>query len=359
MKRFLSGLAEVAEDLAEGTGKVVGGLVSLSLTAPVSVVGHITGNDELISASVDISTAISNTGGNIGRIPAQLAGDRLRTVGGMIDQVVQGRPDKALEELRKDLEQMKDIALSGGGTIAARVYTNYLEQQASFRKLPSELVNILKKHYSKINFNEVRYATGIDLVRDVTAVTVMNNIYFQSSSVDFTDLEDMRTLVHELKHVQQFIEHGGYDGFMLVYMAQHVMAGGSHPDIPLEKEAIEKARRIVEEVCDEYRTSCNRASSSSSSSSSIFSSAVNESQKGRIICLTSCDSDDIFIKGLRGSWPPAAGGPNWAKNEAGVRLELIKKIDPNTPITHALIVHNLQKHASKHQQTSLFPSRRR
>ncbi|MFT3772488.1 MAG: DUF4157 domain-containing protein [Minicystis sp.] len=144
------------------------------------------------------------------------------------------------------LQSTVDTGLSSLATGIVAGYLSYLEQQASERwqKIPAPLVDWLRPHYD-IDMDAVRYADDVDTIHG-QGITVDQRIYFPRR-MDFSRPLDVRWLLHELQHCEQYRKLGGTGPFLVRYAAQAVakiVEKGCldvHDFIELEQEADAKA----------------------------------------------------------------------------------------------------------------------
>ncbi len=166
-----------------------------------------------------------------------------------------------------------------------RGYIQYLEVQAKDKKrgLPNELKSAISGKYN-IDFDKVRYATGIDTVHG-QAITIGNNIYFPRS-IDFNDRSDLHWMLHELEHVRQYKVHNGIAPFLLKYVVQGGIQIGSkgsfdiHDNIELEREADRKADSLIDSVIASLSTPIATASKTSPGTQFIDTMDIPISQLG-------------------------------------------------------------------------------
>jgi uncharacterized membrane protein len=133
-----------------------------------------------------------------------------------------------------------------------REYFTYLDTQARYKQIPSDIRRILTKKYPGVSINSIRYAENVDTVHG-QAITVGYKIYFPSS-VDFSNDNDLHWLLHEIEHVSQYQAHGGVEPFLIKYLvngAIEIGRNGSidiHDAINLERDAENKANSILDSV---------------------------------------------------------------------------------------------------------------
>jgi Domain of unknown function (DUF4157) len=138
-------------------------------------------------------------------------------------------------------------------------YLADLERQAQGRKrpLPDGFRSIVAQHYPKINLERVRYAENINTWHG-QGMTVGYTIYF-TSAIDLNNRDDVHWMLHELEHVTQYERVGGVSAFLLKYFfhgAIRAINNGSfnvHDDLGLERDADNKADRIIGEVANALR----------------------------------------------------------------------------------------------------------
>jgi Domain of unknown function (DUF4157) len=135
-------------------------------------------------------------------------------------------------------------------------YLEYLYQQGNskgWQRLPDNIIGTYASDYG-IDLKKVRYATNINTVHG-QAITIGKEIYFPRG-VDFNRIEDVHWLLHELEHVRQYQVTGGVSAFLTKYIVQgsiKVATKGSfniHDNIELEREADNKANRLIEKIQD-------------------------------------------------------------------------------------------------------------
>lgn len=138
------------------------------------------------------------------------------------------------------------------------LYLKFLDAQAKYQPLPAYLRTILAPHYG-VDLARVRFATDVNTVHG-QAITVGYDIYFpRSIDLDTPSYGHLHWMLHELEHVVQYERHGGVTPFLLKYAAQgllQVLGTGSfdvHDNIELEKQAEDKADRIIAEVWESVR----------------------------------------------------------------------------------------------------------
>lgn len=105
----------------------------------------------------------------------------------------------------------------------------------------------------------VKFATDINTVHG-QAITIENQIFFPRE-IDLENKDDLWWMLHELTHVKQYLDIGGFEKFMLEYLVQ----GGAemikhksfdiHDLIPLEEKADQKADTIIEQVYKAFKPS--------------------------------------------------------------------------------------------------------
>lgn len=131
-------------------------------------------------------------------------------------------------------------------------YKNGLRQQAAgkWQSFPSPFVATFKDDYPNIDLNQVRYATGINTIHG-QAITFGYEIFFPSN-VDISTHRDKKLMLHELQHTSQYAAKGGEAAFISEYLLHATGQGISrqsvniHDYIPVENDAIEKSRQVLE-----------------------------------------------------------------------------------------------------------------
>lgn len=151
--------------------------------------------------------------------------------------------------------------------IALAAYLQSLEAQASGRlkPIPLPLRDIASRYYPEINLEDIYYAENINGFA-MKALTVDRHIYFKQ----YVDVEgaELGLLLHELQHCVQY-NSLGLSGFLARYISEiplsavtslaRAITGGDldmesiHDQMGTEREAIDKAARIYDEVRDQVR----------------------------------------------------------------------------------------------------------
>jgi len=138
-------------------------------------------------------------------------------------------------------------------------YFDYLEKQGRgrFKGIPSRLKTILRKHYHNFRLDDVWYAENIDTLHG-QGITVDRHIFFTDPIDLYNNPNDMHWLLHELEHVSQYRAHGGKTPFLVKYLVNgglEMFKNGSvdiHDAIQLERDAENKANRIIDSVWQEW-----------------------------------------------------------------------------------------------------------
>ncbi|WP_438040517.1 hypothetical protein [Sorangium sp. So ce128] len=143
-------------------------------------------------------------------------------------------------------------------------YFQFLEVQASgkLKAIPEPLRGWLQPHYG-VDLGNVYYAENINTIHG-QAITVERHIYFPRP-IDLNDCGDIKWLIHELQHCEQYRVLGGHVQFMVKYISQvaaelpaiiaRLAQTGSfsseeaHDRLGLEAEAIQKASTIGPGIC--------------------------------------------------------------------------------------------------------------
>lgn len=87
---------------------------------------------------------------------------------------------------------------------------------------------------------------------EITATTIGDTIYFrQPEGFDPHAPAGLALLAHEVRHVEQYREHGGIIGFALDYIRQY-RAAGYGTDISFEKEAYEIGSIVQTHLTEEF-----------------------------------------------------------------------------------------------------------
>ena len=103
--------------------------------------------------------------------------------------------------------------------------------------------------YPDTNLRDVRYATGIDTVHGQN-ITIGNEIFF-TTDMDFDSRNDLKTLFHELEHVDQYARRGGVRAFLAEYIFKipgkviQKRSFNVHDDLDIERAAISKSEEVV------------------------------------------------------------------------------------------------------------------
>ncbi|WP_425906278.1 eCIS core domain-containing protein [Nitrobacter sp. TKz-YC02] len=144
-------------------------------------------------------------------------------------------------------------ALYGHLAIVVDNYFGYLQTQAKhrWRSIPKEIIQSVSHHYTPINMEHIRFATGINTVHG-QAITVGNDIFFPGD-IDLDTKEGVELLFHEVEHSVQYAKRGGVRPFIAEYVAKSAgkilqkRSVNIHDAIDFEAAAIAKAsymRRI-------------------------------------------------------------------------------------------------------------------
>jgi len=213
----------------------------------------------------------SSTGASIGNVVDKLK-DVASDVGNdpLIGPIVPNLPFpyKNPRELFQAFADLAVTAVAAGlSPVAAGLIANYfqyLESQASgkLKSIPDPLRGWLRGHYG-IDVGRIYYAENVNTIHG-QAVTVDRHIYFPSS-IDLNNCDDIKWLIHELEHCQQYHVMGGHAKFMVKYIAQvaadlpniiqELAQSGAfdsekaHDRLGIEGEAIQKAQSIGPSIC--------------------------------------------------------------------------------------------------------------
>lgn len=151
------------------------------------------------------------------------------------------------------LEKLKHAAEIVGGSVIAyealplvATYIGALEAQAAghYKQIPETIRGLLVAAYPDVNLDDVRFAESINTGHGA-AVTLGSQIFFPRK-VNLFHPDDLRWLLHELQHCQQYVKHGGVAQFLVHYIgnfAGNVIKHGTinvHDLMPLEQEALQK-----------------------------------------------------------------------------------------------------------------------
>jgi hypothetical protein len=117
--------------------------------------------------------------------------------------------------------------------------------------IPNDLAALLQPYYPEIDVSSVGYSTNIDTIHG-DHITWENHIFFVSD-VNLQSDEGLLLLFHELEHVVQYKNKGGYKNMVseyLLHAAGAVMESGTvnvHDMISVEEAANRKAIYVMQE----------------------------------------------------------------------------------------------------------------
>lgn len=252
--------------VVEGGAKAVGDAAKVAVEAQVKIVTQPVikiAEAAKIQPVADVVKKVENTTTTIagGAINAgiQKVTDLPVTAFNAADKVAQGKIGEALEELKDGVVRhvIATNPITATTVDAVRAYRGALQEQAKnkWQTLPSELIDILKPHYD-FDLEQIRFATDINTVHG-QAITFEYEIFFPKN-VDFRTYDDLRWLLHELEHTQQYKDVGGFEPFVTKYLlngAAKIIQHKSvniHDEISLEKDADKKRDSIIETVFSQY-----------------------------------------------------------------------------------------------------------
>lgn len=250
-------------------GNAVGGVAKTVVnvhvqvaTAPAKAVAKVAQVEPVVKAIEKVETTTKHIAGGVvnGVIKSTLA--PTVTALNVGEKVVKGEFGQALEEAKNGVinHLLATNPLTETVMTSLRVYAGTLEEQAEgkWKKLPQELIKILEEYYS-FDLDMVKFATSINTGHG-QATTIEDQIFFPQE-IDLENKDDLKWMLHELVHVQQYLDAGGFESFMLKYLVQ----GGAeiikhksfsiHDLIPLEGSANGKAKAIIDQVYQAFMPS--------------------------------------------------------------------------------------------------------
>ncbi len=130
--------------------------------------------------------------------------------------------------------------------------------------LPECCIHVLGRPswYSRELLRSVRVKSANAFVRlisspqvagtEITATTIGDTIYFRRpEGFDPHSPSGLALLAHEIRHVEQYREHGGVVGFAIDYVRQYLQSGYGE-DISFEAEAYELQRIVYAHLAEEF-----------------------------------------------------------------------------------------------------------
>lgn len=117
------------------------------------------------------------------------------------------------------------------------------------KKLPEWLIESVKNQYPEVDLNSVIYVEDANTIHGQN-ITWENHIFFVRK-INFKDKEDLRLVLHELEHVVQYKNRGGYKPLISEYIKKSAgkivqyKSINIHDMIDLERAAIAKASAVL------------------------------------------------------------------------------------------------------------------
>lgn len=138
--------------------------------------------------------------------------------------------------------------------IVEGMLSDYQRQaEGKWEAIPEVLIQIIQPYY-KMNLSLVKFGVNIVTSNPHTAIAFPGQIFFPRNLAPLADKNDLRWLLHELTHQDQYLRVGGLRNFLDNYatdIARKVISTKSfdvHDVLEYEKEADHHADSILEGV---------------------------------------------------------------------------------------------------------------
>jgi hypothetical protein len=197
----------------------------------------------------DISDAVSAGASTVADTVGTAVGTVKDTVSNIIDKA--GDAAKWLGNEARDIgEQLLALGFDPAVITLILAYYGTLKFQArgKWRKLPAHIKTCLQPYF-RINLDNIEYAVNINTGHGA-AITFDTQIFFPSS-IRLESESDLRWLIHEMTHSQQYSDEGGMVLFLHKYVKDiiaKVIAEqrlNIHDILPLEKAADSHADEVT------------------------------------------------------------------------------------------------------------------
>lgn len=146
--------------------------------------------------------------------------------------------------------QLESLGVSEAVYRGVLNYQALLQEQAKFKwkKLPSKLIGLLASKY-QVNLCDVKYAENIE-TKTAYHITFPGEIFLAWGISPLGNEGDLKLLLHELVHIEQYEKLGGLRNFLDRYSADVIVkipkyGFNSHDHLDFEQEALKKAEQLT------------------------------------------------------------------------------------------------------------------
>lgn len=197
----------------------------------------------------DISDAVSAGASTVADTVGTAVGTVKDTVSNIIDKA--GDAAKWLGNEARDIgEQLLALGFDPAVITLILAYYGTLKFQArgKWRKLPAHIKTCLQPYF-RINLDNIEYAVNINTGHGA-AITFDTQIFFPSR-IRLESESDLRWLIHEMTHSQQYSDEGGMVLFLHKYVKDIIVKViaeqrlNIHDILPLEKAADSHADEVT------------------------------------------------------------------------------------------------------------------